>query len=88
VAWYHVAATIASTSVPAVLYINGASISVTSTAGGGAITNITTSEPVRIAGKGGTDFTQYHDGKIDDVRIYNRALTAAEIAGIYASGRD
>jgi hypothetical protein len=28
------------------------------------------------------------NGALDDVRIYNRVLTAAEVGAIYAGGRD
>jgi hypothetical protein len=29
----------------------------------------------------------YFSGLIDDVRVYNRALSAAEIAALYAGGK-
>lgn len=84
-AWYHVAATAASFSATPVLYINGVAQSTTSGSGAGVIATIANSEPVRIAGKGAQDAGwSYHDGKIDDVRIYNRVLSAVEIHAIYA----
>jgi hypothetical protein len=87
-AWYHVAASVSAINQQAILYINGSSMSVTNSSVG-TVTTISTSEPVRICGLGGADGGwSYHDGRVDDVRIYNRVLTAAEIAGIYASGRD
>ncbi len=33
-------------------------------------------------------FTQYFDGKIDDFRLYNRVLSSADIATIYANTND
>ena len=33
------------------------------------------------------DFTSSLDGKLDDVRIYNRALTAAEVQQLYRLGQ-
>ncbi len=88
--WSHICMTYNNSSVandPA-YYLNGAQIGVvevstpvgtaSSTAGGdyfiGAIDN----------GVAGTDFL---DGKIDEVRLYNRILTAAEIQSLYNSGR-
>jgi len=34
----------------------------------------------------GGGFVQYFNGSIDDVRIYNRALTADEVRDLYLSG--
>lgn len=85
-AWYHVAATVASFSATPVLYINGAAPSLTNASGAGTIATIANSEPVRVGGKGGQDFTAYHDGGLDDARIYSRVLSLEEIAAIYAEG--
>lgn len=82
--WYHVAATIAAYGNVPALYVNGVSQSVSS-AGLGSIASQANSEPIRVGGLGGPDFSYYHDGGLADVRIYNRVLTAAEIAGIHAS---
>lgn len=35
----------------------------------------------------GTGYSNYYSGKLDDVRVYNRALTASEISKIYSSGQ-
>ena len=38
-------------------------------------------EPLYFATRGGT--LEYFDGSLDDVRIYNRALSAQEVAELY-----
>lgn len=79
--WVHVAATISGTSMK--LYENGVQISSHTwiNTGGGRFSR--TSGNLAI-GRYGPTWGQYFDGKIDDVRIYNRALTAGEIATMEA----
>ena len=75
-AWSHLALTYDGTSLR--LYVNGVLRSTLAASGG-----ITTStSPVRIGGNVvfSSPGTEYFAGLIDEVRIYNRALTAAEIA--------
>jgi len=36
-----------------------------------------------LGGRNSTDYPRYFSGAIDDVRIYNRALTSAEILQLY-----
>ncbi len=56
------------------LYINGVQVSTFATTG-----NITvTTNPLRIGGSTALG-SQYFAGLIDEVRVYNRALTQAEI---------
>jgi fibronectin type 3 domain-containing protein len=70
-AWSHVAITYDKVNV--ILYVNG-----TQVATGAATANIATSaNPLQIGGDG--IYGQYFNGRIDEVRIYNRALTATEI---------
>jgi concanavalin A-like lectin/glucanase superfamily protein/Big-like domain-containing protein/PASTA domain-containing protein len=74
--WTHLALTYDGTSLR--LYVNGVLRSTLAASGG-----ITTStSPVRIGGNVvfSSPGTEYFAGLIDEVRIYNRALTAAEIA--------
>jgi hypothetical protein len=74
--WSHLAVTYDGTSVR--LYVNGVLRSTLAASGG-----ITTStSPVRIGGNVvfSSPGTEYFAGLIDEVRIYNRALSAAEIA--------
>jgi hypothetical protein len=78
--WYHVAFVVNPAGGTMSSYVNGsydASVSIPN----GSIT--ANSNPVNFA-KGGSNFFA---GLIDDVRIYNRALSAAEIAALYAGGK-
>jgi hypothetical protein len=78
--WYYVAATY-STGGVITLYINGAQ----EAQGSGAATSIpSASANVTIGAREYTGFEDYFNGSIDDVRIYNRTLSAAEVASLYA----
>lgn len=69
--WTHLAVTYDGAMVR--LYVNGALVA--SQAQTGAMPSTTT--PLRIGGN--APYGEFFQGLIDDVRIYNRALTAAEI---------
>lgn len=69
--WTHVAGTWDGTTER--LYING--VQVASSAANGTLQ--VNANPVRIGGN--TYGTEFFKGRIDEVRIYNRALTASEI---------
>ncbi len=71
-AWSHVAATYDGTTFR--LFVNG--VQVASAAATGLIN--TSNLPLRIGGS--TVWGEYFSGRIDEVRIYNRALSAAEVA--------
>jgi hypothetical protein len=74
-AWHHIVATQTGTS--AILYVDGV------VAASGSITAIgNTGAPIRI----GNDFGPFN-GAIDDVRIYNRVLSATEVKQLYNLGR-
>jgi|GEM_PF-2168548 len=70
--WTHVACTYNGSAF--ILFING--VQVSTVAGTGNIT--ATSNPLRIGGSTAL-LNQYFAGLIDEVRIYNRALSASEI---------
>ena len=72
--WYHITGVYNGTTN---IYINGIyeAIAVTSLA------PIVNTQNVHIGG-GYTD-TRFFNGSIDEVRIYNRALSASEVAGLY-----
>jgi hypothetical protein len=70
-AWTHLAATYDGTTLR--LYVNG--VEALSRAQTGNMTAST--NPLRIGGNG--VWNEYFNGLVDDVRIYDRALTAAEI---------
>jgi hypothetical protein len=76
--WYHIVG--AADSVNTYLFFNGQLAKTTSYAG--QITPQPGLAPVRI---GTRDFNSYFEGDIREVRIWNRTLTAAEVAGLYAS---
>jgi prepilin-type N-terminal cleavage/methylation domain-containing protein len=66
------------------LYINGSLVTTVSSAQGpGPITNHLYLGSATQGGWAG----HYFSGLIDDVRVYNRALTAAQIAAMYAGGK-
>ena len=71
-AWTHLAATYDGTTFR--LYVNGAQVS--SQAASGAL--VSSSGPLSIGGNG--PYGEYFNGRIDEVRIYDRALSATEIA--------
>lgn len=85
-AWYHVAFTLASLGATPVFYINGAAVSASGSAVLGTVVSFANSIPLKVGGLGSPDVTSYHDGGLDDVRIYSRVLTANEIGAIYAEG--
>jgi len=79
--WYHVAGTYDGTNVR--IYVNGQTIY--SGTDSGSI-RVNSSEPVSIATSIFNGATNYrHDGVIDEVRIWNRSLSADEIKMLYGS---
>jgi hypothetical protein len=72
-AWSHLAATYDGTTIR--LYVNGTLVQSQAAAGG----IMTSSNPLRIGGNSIWN-SEYFAGLIDEVRVYNRVLTAAEIA--------
>jgi fibronectin type 3 domain-containing protein len=70
-AWTHLAETFDGSSVR--LYVNGTLVSTTAAAGALA----SSTSPLRIGGN--NIWGEYFSGLIDEVRVYNRALSAAEI---------
>lgn len=76
--WYHVVYTRTTNEVT--LYINGAQADQDATGGNVAFYN--TPVNARIGSR--TNGIQWFDGKIDDVRIYDRALSDCEVQALYA----
>ncbi len=74
--WYHIVFTY--NSGVATIYINGVAIGSNSFTQGS-----TTLLPLYIGSSDGT--AEYFNGSIDDVRIYNRTLTATEVKNLYES---
>ncbi len=79
--WYHVAATFSASS-GSILYLNGVSVSsnIGDTAPTGQSSVIT-----KIGAKGSTP-SNFFNGSIDDVRIYNHALSTTEVQNLYSQG--
>jgi Concanavalin A-like lectin/glucanases superfamily/Viral BACON domain len=71
--WSHLAMTWDGLSLR--VYVNGAQVSSSALTG----TARTSTSPLRIGGN--AVWPEWFNGIIDEVRVYNRALTAAEIAG-------
>jgi hypothetical protein len=82
--WYHVVGTY-SFSGSLYLYVNGVQVSTNSH----TVAAISyDSNPFSIAKLDYCCSTGHHfDGQIDDVRIYNRALSATEVTALYQSGQ-
>ena len=75
--WNHIAITVDSTS--AKIYINNGTAETQT----GTPTSYSNSEPTFIGGDGTYD-TDYFTGTIDQVRIYNTALSSSNVALLYA----
>jgi hypothetical protein len=75
--WIHIAATWDGSTM--IIFTNG--VAQASTGAGGTL--VTTSDPLAIARKNGSGVSgDYFNGRLDDVRIYNRALNGAEITSL------
>lgn len=75
--WYHVAASFDRALGFVLLHLDGAEIHSQQVSGNG----LTFRDLPAAIGRNGSDTSKYWDGLIDDVKIFNTALTAAEIAG-------
>lgn len=77
--WHHVAAVLSSTV--SIIYFDGVALSSRTN----RVANVTaiTAQP-KIGGS--TLTSDWNDGLIDDMRVYNRVLTAAEIKQLYGGG--
>jgi chitodextrinase len=75
--WAHLATTYDGTTLR--LYVNGVQVSSKAQTG----TIATSSNPLQIGGD--AIYGQYFSGKIDEVRVYNVALTAAQVQGDMAT---
>jgi hypothetical protein len=82
-AWHLVTATYDSTEQMMSVYVDGRLDTAWMSAGPNTYYNAPTVSKLTI-GAYGLEDSEYFDGKIDDLRIYNRTLTAAEVAGLMA----
>jgi hypothetical protein len=76
--WEHVASTYDASTGAAAIYINGVLDNSTTHAGG----NITygTTDSFYL---GNSSVNEFHNGRMDEPRVYNRALSATEILNLY-----
>jgi len=85
--WYHVAVTYdrsATTNDP-IFYVNGTPDTTSSLGDPTGSANDDSTVNLLIGGRSGGD--RSWEGRIDDLRIYNRILSASEIAALYNQGR-
>jgi large repetitive protein len=83
--WTHVAVTYKLSTSTIVVYVNGSSV--TGFASGGSPTTtaiLTNAHPLLLGAFTTGDATGFLNGALDDVRVYNRALTAGDITALYA----
>jgi Concanavalin A-like lectin/glucanases superfamily len=79
-AWYHVVGRVNGSTGEQALFIDGAKQTQTYNTGGAALSTDTTA--LQIAGNG----SNFFDGKVDELFVFNRPLSDSEIARIYTSG--
>lgn len=77
--WHHVAQVVSKTAGTVKLYVNGTLVATTNFTANTAAREYGT-DPFRI-GRGRFEWAA--DGKVDQVRIYNRDLTATEVSDLY-----
>jgi len=84
--WHHVVAIISPTGSPNI-YING-QLDNDSSSGGDPTTQLYMGSGNVMIGRQSTPDERYFNGKIDHVRIYNRALSVSEISQLTQEGTD
>jgi hypothetical protein len=81
--WYHLVGTYLASTTTISLYVDGV-LSNNGVASGTVVT-LATNDSAGIGHAIG--FSEYYNGSLDDARIYNRALSAQEVAQLYAVGK-
>jgi hypothetical protein len=81
--WHHIVAVSDASGASLTIYVDGVSVALTNDHSGGSWPNTNNSQPLTIGFNNGSG---YFNGPIDEVRIYNRALTASEVRLLYGAG--
>ena len=81
--WTHVAATYDAATGVFTAYVNGVSVSSATIS---ALNIFATDAPVDLGSEADDGSGRYFPGLIDEVEVFNRALTAGEVAAIYNAG--
>ncbi|QQR78689.1 MAG: LamG domain-containing protein [Candidatus Moraniibacteriota bacterium] len=86
--WTHICLSYndSSTTNDPAFYINGALVSSTETVAPSGTPN-SDATFVGAIGSYGNGLNDFFDGKIDEVRVYNRVITSAEVTQLYNLGR-
>ena len=81
--WYFAVATYDSASGDMKLYLDGSEVASGSHSAGGAV-DTNPAVPVALGANGTAE--RFFDGVLDDVRLYDRALSATEVSALFAAG--
>lgn len=81
-AWYHIAGTYNKATGEQKLYVNGQLAGLQIHPAGNTVVPLTYFSDMKIGMSG---YKGYFNGKIDDVRLYNRALSNQEVQDLYSS---
>ena len=83
--WVHLCATVDSVTDILTLYVNGVSVG-TNTVAKGAFTNTAPNGTISVGAFGvGSTNPAYANGSLEDVALYSRCLSAAEVTAIFNS---
>ena len=82
--WHHYAVVATNGSASPAFYIDGLTRPVEFSEGAAAINLYPSARPLHLGSQLSPDWNYFGNNLLDDVRLYNRALSAAEIAYLYA----
>ena len=84
--WSHVALTFDTQTQVLRMFANGAELGVAFYPSQGNVSSLVSQTPVRIGTIYTSQFTEFFAGLVDELALYNRALSPTEIQAIYAIG--
>lgn len=85
--WHHIAVTVDYSTATVVMYIDGVPVSTTGTPAFGSSSTSDTSPAEVSIGMHGNLTSEPLQGKVDDLRIYNRVLSQKEVTQLYQYGK-